>query len=176
MQSGTDARCNNPNVDETWLCGRWRHRGWSKNLEAFAGEIPECRDNVSGDFVCTTRSTAARWSWGFRYVSHQRTGVDHKVTKRRGSSLREPFLRFGPKWFADEVLKFCYTRSVQPGWLTQNWWKFCQGLQGEVNNASSVVRRAPKQSMQETKRWRPTWVNGNGSNIGYIRQGIRSSS
>ena len=65
VPSGTDSRCNNPHADETWLCGRWRLRRWSRRLEAFAREISECGDADSGDFGGTVCSTAARGCWGF---------------------------------------------------------------------------------------------------------------
>ena len=34
---------------------------------------------------------------------HQRTGVAHKATRSRGSSLRDPLQRLGPQWSANEV-------------------------------------------------------------------------
>ena len=67
---GTDARCNNPHADETWLFWRWRHKIWSEGLEALTREISECGDADSGDFGGTACLTAAQWFWGFGQHLH----------------------------------------------------------------------------------------------------------
>ena len=123
VPSGTDSRFNNPHADETWLCGRWRHRRWSKGLEAFAWEVSECR-HADGDFGGTTCSTAAWGLWGFGYLVHQRTGIAHKATISTGSSLRDPFQCLGPQWSSIKYESFVSTRQR----TSQSWRKRLQNF------------------------------------------------
>ena len=44
------------------------------------------------------------------------------------------------------------------------------------HDAANVAKTPPRQGVQETTRWRQTWVSGNGSNIGFTRRGILCSS
>ena len=54
----------------------------------------------------------------------------------------------------------------------------CQGLQeeGDSTKQQEWWEWSPRWSMQETKRWRQTWVSGNGYNIGFTRRGTLGSS
>ena len=55
-------------------------------------------------------------------------------------------------------------------------WRHCHGLQEEGDSTQVWWERSSRQWMQETKKWRKTWVSGNGSNIGCTRSGTLGSS
>ena len=159
VPSGTDSRCNNPHADETWLCGRWWHWRWSKGLEAFAREISECGDADSGDFSGTACSTAARGFWGFGQLLHQRTGVAHKATRSRWSSLRDPLQRLSPQWSANEVWTFCYTGKLQPG-----------------NELYRVEEKAAEHSWEHSAETQGTkWFSGTGSEA-WLQEGTKKGN
>ena len=99
--SGTDFGWHNHHADETWLCGRWQHRRWSKGLEA----LLERFQSVETPIVVTLVGKLARLQLEDSEDLDSffiRTGVAHNATR---SNLRDCLQRLGPQWPANGVWK-----------------------------------------------------------------------
>ena len=222
VPSGTDSRCNNPYADETWLCGRERHRRWSKGLEAFARDfrvwrrrqwllwwqsLLDCSSRIpriwiassSEDRSCSQgykkegkqsqRPSSTPWSsmgcqWGVKVLLYRKALTWQRTSQSWGKGCWTS-MRAQHRGAKDQVVQWQWSVTSRREGLQQRtlfcvWdpWTLCQGLQEEGDSTMQQVwwEGSPRQGMQETKRWRQTWVSGNGSNIGFTRLGIIGSS
>ena len=122
--------------------------------------------------------------WGMKVLLYRKTSTRQRTSQSWGKAAE-----FSWEHGAETQGKKSFSGTGSEAWLPEGtqerkllcvWapWTLCQGLQEEGDSTMQQVwwEGSPRQGMQETKRWRQTWVSGNGSNIGDTRRGMLGSS